>query len=140
MDIDTIETVLLKYKKHLKETSTAKKKKQDVTSDFYQVGELLDILVTQIKRDSSINDIDVLLGLINVYKMAEPSWIKDHIRSIITTGYPTNSCEESDLCEKLTTPEPITYPTRYPVINDPIPQDINNLNTVWCDNGINTIK
>lgn len=137
MDIDTIETVLLKYKKHLKEMSTAKKKRQDVASDFYQVGELLDILVTQIKRDSSINDIDVLLGLINVYKMAKPSRIKDHIRSIITTGYLTQRCDEENSCEKLTNPEPITYTTRYPVINDPIPPD---LNTVWCENGINTIK
>lgn len=137
MDIDTIETVLLKYKKHLKELSTTKKKKQDVTSDFYQVGELLDILTTQIKHDSSINDIDVLLGLINVYKMAKPSWIKDHIRSIITTGYLTKSCEESDLCEKIKNTEPITYTTRYPVFNDPTPPDYN---TVWCENGFNTIK
>lgn len=130
MKINTIEETLLAYKRHKELVKKAEKKRYNTTPDFENIGNLLNSLVEQIKETATINDIDTILKLIDIYKTTKVFWLKEVIIDILNKGHcfnDKNYLQEgriAELIEEFKEPK-VPYPT--------LP-DSKKLNTIWCEN------
>ena len=136
MKINTIEETLLAYKKY-KSSMEKSNKKQYIKSEYEDISNLLDSLVEQIKETATINEIDTILKLIDIYKTSKVFWLKEVINDILNKGHcfnDKNYLQEgrmTELTEEFKEPR-----APFPFIPD-VPsmlRDPYNLNTVWCEN------
>lgn len=127
MKINTIEETLLAYKKHKELAEKYTKENCDTVSDFENIGKVLNNLVEEIKETATINEIDTILKLIDIYKTTKVSWLKDVIDDILNKGH----WSMSELPEGLKEPK-VPYPFNPDV--PPMFPDPHNLNTFWCEN------
>ena len=135
MDLNIIELIINKHKLFLN-----KKKIKNYSKEF---GILLDSLIEQIKADSEISDIETLEALLSLYKTTKTDWIKHLIKDIFRFG---KSCIKDTFVDyeqliKKGTPTPETPYQIYPTVPAyPNTPETPGPYTVWCENGINTIK
>lgn len=146
MKINTIEETLLAYKKY-KSSMEKNSKKEHIKSEYGNIGNLLNSLVEQIKETATINDIDTLLKLIDIYKTTKVFWLKEVIVDILNKGCYFNdknySQEEraTELTEEFEEPK-MPYPFipdvppnfSFDPIPNPLLPDSKKLNTIWCEN------
>lgn len=154
MKINTIEEILLAYKRHKELIKKAEKKRYNTTPDFENIGNLLNSLVEQIKETATINDIDTILKLIDIYKTTKVFWLKEVIIDILNKGHcfnDKNYLQEgrmAELTEEFMEPKaPYPFipdvPPNFPFDPNPTLPDSKKLNTIWCEpnpdtNGITT--
>lgn len=127
MKINIIEEILLAYKKHKSLVEKCDKAKYKIKSEYENIGNLLDSLVEQIKETATINEIDTILKLIDIYKTTKVFWLKEVIVDILNKGH----WSMSELPEEFKEPK-VPYPFN-PDVPPTLP-DPHNLNTVWCEN------
>lgn len=146
MKINIIEEILLAYKKH-KSLMEKNSENEHIKSEYENISNLLNSLVEQIKETATINDVDTILKLIDIYKTTKVFWLKEVIVDILNEGCYFNDKNYSqgerttELVEEFKEPE-----APYPFIPDvqpnfsfdPIPNpflpDSKKLNTIWCEN------
>lgn len=154
MKINTIEEVLFAYKRHKELIKEVEEKRYDTTPDFENIGKVLNDLVEEIKETATINDIDTILKLIDIYKTTKAFWLKEVIANILNEGHCFNNknCLQEEKMVELTEEfkEPITsspfdpdiLPNSpfdpNPTLPDSAPPDSKKLNTVWCENTPNS--
>lgn len=127
MKINTIEETLLAYKNHKELAEKYTKENCDTTPDFENISKVLNNLVEEIKETATINEIDTILKLIDIYKTTKVFWLKDVIDDILNKGH----WSMSELPEEFKEPK-VPYPFN-PDVPPTLP-DPHNLNTVWCEN------
>lgn len=144
MKINVIEETLLAYKRHKELIKKAEEKQYNTTPDFENVGKVLNGLVEEIKENASINEIDTILKLIDVYKTTKVFWLKEVIIDILNKGYNfdnnnyllkgkmTEIYKEPEAPHPFTPDVPPSFPSDY--IPNPTLPDSKKLNTIWCEN------
>lgn len=147
MKINIIEEILLAYKKHKSLVEKCNKAKYKIKPEYENIGNLLDSLVEQIKETATINEIDTILKLIDIYKTTKVFWLKEVIVDILNEGYcfnDKNYLQEgkmTELTEEFKEPK-VPYPFipdvppnfSFDPIPNPLLPDSKKLNTIWCEN------
>lgn len=150
MKIDLIEKTLLAYKRHKELIKKAEEKRYNTTPDFENIGKVLNGLVEEIKENATINEIDTILKLIDVYKTTKVSWLKEVITDILNEGYnfdDNNYLQKGRITEiskeiynepKAPYPFIPDVPPNFPFDPNPALPDSKKLNTIWCENTPNS--